>query len=89
MTTREIHGHLEDIYGVEVPPPLISAVAEAVIEDLKEWQSRPLEPLYPILFLDVLMVKMLHGSCWRVLGGENERWASIPIEAHRSVQLNE
>jgi putative transposase len=49
MTTREIQGHLEEIYGVEVSPSLISSVTDAVIEEVKEWQSRPLEPLYPIL----------------------------------------
>jgi putative transposase len=60
MTTREIQGHLQEIYGVEVSPSLISEVTDAVIEELKAWQSRPLEPLYPILFLDALMVKMRH-----------------------------
>jgi putative transposase len=60
MTTREIQGHLEEIYGVEVSPSLISTVTDAVAEEIKEWQSRPLEPLYPILFLDALMVKMRH-----------------------------
>jgi len=60
MTTREIQGHLEEIYGVEVSPSLISSVTDAVVEEVKEWQRRPLEPLYPILFLDALMVKMRH-----------------------------
>jgi putative transposase len=60
MTTREIQGHLQEIYGVEVSPSLISEVTDAVIEGVKAWQSRPLEPLYPILFLDALMVKMRH-----------------------------
>jgi putative transposase len=60
MTTREIQGHLEEIYGVEVSPSLISTVTDAVAEEIREWQSRPLEPLYPILFLDALMVKMRH-----------------------------
>src|SRR6201998_502470 len=60
MTTREIQGHLQEIYGVEVSPSLISEVTDAVIEELKAWQTRPLEPLYPILFLDALMVKMRH-----------------------------
>lgn len=58
MTTREIQGHLQEIYGVEVSPSLISEVTDAVIEEVKAWQTRPLEPLYPILFLDALMVKM-------------------------------
>jgi putative transposase len=60
MTTREIQGHLEEIYGVEVSPSLISEVTDAVIEEVKAWQSRPLEALYAIVFLDALMVKMRH-----------------------------
>ena len=58
MTAREIQGHLEEIYGVEVSPYLIPPSTDAVIEEVKEWQSRPMEALYPILFLDALMVKM-------------------------------
>ena len=54
MTTREIQGHLQEIYGVEVSPSLISEVTDAVLEEVKAWQTRPLEPLYPILFLDAL-----------------------------------
>ena len=42
MTTREIQGHLEEIYGIEVSPALISNVTEAVIEEVKQWQKRPL-----------------------------------------------
>ena len=60
MTTRDIQGHLQEIYGVEVSPGLISNVTEAVVEEVKAWQSRPLEPLYPILYLDALFVKMRH-----------------------------
>src|SRR5262249_5852572 len=58
MTTREIQGHLEEIYGIEVSPTLISNVTEAVIEEVKQWQNRPLEELYPIVYLDALMVKV-------------------------------
>ena len=47
MTTREIQGHLEEIYGIEVSPALISNVTEGVIEEVKQWQNRPLEELYP------------------------------------------
>jgi transposase-like protein len=57
MTTREIQGHLEEMYGIEVSPALISNVTEAVIEEVKLWQGRPLEELYPIVYLDALMVK--------------------------------
>src|ERR1700728_3438051 len=57
MTTREIQGHLEEMYGIEVSPALISNVTDAVIEEVKLWQGRPLEALYPIVYLDALMVK--------------------------------
>ncbi len=58
MTTREIQGHLEEMYGVEVSPTLISNITEAGLEEVKQWQSRPLEELYPIVYLDALMVKV-------------------------------
>jgi putative transposase len=58
MTTREIQGHLEEIYGIEVSPTLISNVADAVIEEVKQWQGRPLQELYPIVYLDGPMVKV-------------------------------
>jgi putative transposase len=58
MTTREIQGHLQEMYGVEVSPTLISNVTDAVVEEVKQWQSRPLEELYPIVYLDALMVKV-------------------------------
>jgi len=58
MTTREIQGHLEEIYQVEVSPTLISNVTDAVIEEVKAWQTRPLDAIYPIVYLDALVVKM-------------------------------
>ena len=60
MTTRDIQGHLEEVYGVEVSPALISEVTDAVLEEVRGWQARPLEPIYPIVYLDALMVKMRH-----------------------------
>ena len=58
MTTREIQGHLEEMYEVEVSPALISNVTDAVIEEVKAWQMRPLDAIYPIVYLDALVVKM-------------------------------
>jgi putative transposase len=60
MTTREIQGHLQQMYGVEVSPTLISTVTDAVMEEVKAWQNRPLEPIYGLIFLDALYVKMRH-----------------------------
>jgi len=60
MTTREIQGHLEEMYQVEVSPNLISEVTEGIVEQARAWQNRPLEPFYAIVFLDALYVKMRH-----------------------------
>ncbi|GHV36588.1 IS256 family transposase [Spirochaetia bacterium] len=57
MTDRDIKSHLEKIYNVEVSPELISRVTEAVLEEVKEWQNRPLEKSYAIVYLDALRVK--------------------------------
>ncbi len=58
LTVREIQSHLEEIYGAEVSPSLISAVTDAVSEDVKVWQARALDPLYAILYLDCIHVKV-------------------------------
>jgi len=57
MTTRDIQGHLKEMYGIDVSPSLISEVTDAIIEDVKAWQTRPLEELYPIMYLDCIVVK--------------------------------
>ena len=57
MTNRDIKAHLEKIYNVEVSPDLISRVTNAVLDDVKEWQSRVLEKTYAILYLDAIMIK--------------------------------
>jgi putative transposase len=58
MSTREIVGHLRELYGVDVSPDLISAVTDAVLEEVAAWQARPLEAAYPLVFLDALRVKV-------------------------------
>ena len=61
MTTRDIRAHLREIYDVDVSPDLISRVTDAVVEELAEWQSRPLDSVYPVVFIDALMVKIRDG----------------------------
>ena len=58
MTVREIQGHLEELYGVDVSPALISNITDVVLDEVKAWQSRPLDAIYPILYLDALQVKI-------------------------------
>jgi putative transposase len=60
MSTRDIQGHLEEMYQVEVSPSLISEVTDGVMEQARAWQNRPLEAFYGIVFLDALFVKMRH-----------------------------
>jgi len=67
MSVRDIQAHLAELYGVEVGHDLISRVTDAVLDDVREWQSRPLEDVYPILFLDALIVKVRDGGAVRNL----------------------
>ncbi|AZU16708.1 transposase [Xanthomonas citri pv. fuscans] len=62
MTVREIQSHLEEMYGTEVSPSLISSVTDAVVEEVKAWQARPLDPVYPIVYLDCIHVKVREGA---------------------------
>jgi len=58
MSVRDIQAHLREIYGADVSPDLISRVTDAVLDEVKEWQSRPLEAVYPVVFFDALRVKI-------------------------------
>ena len=58
MTTRDVQAHIGEIYQVEVSAELISKITDAVLPELREWQSRPLDPVYPILYLDAIVVKV-------------------------------
>src|SRR5580704_4588935 len=58
MTVREIRGHLEELYGIDVSPDLISAVTDAVLDEVAEWQNRPRDASYPLVFFDALRVKI-------------------------------
>lgn len=58
MTVRDTQAHLGEIYGVEVSPELISRVTDAILPELRAWQQRPLDAVYPILYLDAIVVKV-------------------------------
>jgi putative transposase len=58
LSTREIQGHLQELYGAEISPQLISTVTDAVTAEVTEWQSRPLDPVYALVFFDALRVRM-------------------------------
>ena len=75
MTTRDIRAHLREMYDVDVSADLISRVTDAVLDELAEWQSRPLDRVFPVIFIDALMVKIrvLSPIMWR--GG----WVRPPV----------
>ena len=58
MSTREITGHLRELYGIDVSPDLISTVTDAVLEEVAAWQARPLDPAYPLVLFDAIRVKI-------------------------------
>ncbi len=62
MTVREIQAHLQEMYCIEVSPSLISSVTDAVSDEIKAWQARPLDPIYPIVYLDCIHVRGRKGA---------------------------
>lgn len=58
MTTRDIQSQIQELYGVEISPTFVSNITEAVIDEVRQWQNRPLESLYPIVYVDCLVVKV-------------------------------
>jgi putative transposase len=66
MSVREIQGHLKEMYGTEVSPTLISSVTDAVLEEVRAWQSRPLDALYPVVYLDCIHVKVRDAGAVRI-----------------------
>src|SRR3954454_16833891 len=65
MTVREIQGHLAELYAIDVSPDLISAVTDAILDEIAEWQNRPLEAMYPLVFFDALRVKVRDEGTFR------------------------
>jgi len=83
LSTRDIEAHLQEIYGVRVGRELISKVTDAVVDDVRAWQQRPLEDVYPVIFLDALVLKIREGgsvqrkACYLALG--------VTVEGEREV----
>ena len=65
MTVRDIRHHLARTIGTDLSPDTISKITDAVLEEVKAWQSRPLDPIYPVIYLDALVVKVKDGAAVR------------------------
>lgn len=83
MTTRDIQSQLEEMYGVEISPALISNVTNSVLEDVKAWQNRPLDAVYPIVWFDALQVKIRHES--RVISKSIYLALGVNIEGQKEL----
>jgi len=83
LSTREIQAHLEEIYGTSVSPDLISTVTDAVLDEVRAWQSRPLDVLYPIVYLDALQVKIK--SEGRIANKSIYLAVGINVHGHKEV----
>lgn len=62
MTTGDIAAHLGEVYGTEVSRELVSKVTDAVLEEMGQWQNRPLDPCYPVILIDAIVLKVRDGS---------------------------
>jgi hypothetical protein len=83
MSTREIQGHLRELYGIEVSPDLVSAVTDAVLEEVAAWQARPLEP--PIPWSSSTRSGSRSATRgWSATRPSTSPWASAPTDARRS-----
>ncbi len=97
LSTRDIEAHLEEIYGVRVGRDLISKVTDAVMDDARAWQTRPLDDVYPVVFLDALVLKIRDGgsvvqrrACYLALGIRSSgrpRRARPVVSRHRGREV--
>ncbi|OGR93856.1 MAG: hypothetical protein A2V88_13070 [Elusimicrobia bacterium RBG_16_66_12] len=80
MSVRDIQAHLSEIYGTEISPSLISTVTDAVVDEVAKWQARPLDPIWPIVYLDAIVLKLPGDRCLIHVGREVSRTlASAPL----------
>lgn len=83
MTTRDIQAQLQELYGVEVSPTLISNVTEAVLDEVRQWQARPLESVYPIVYFDGLVVKVRENQ--RVINKALHLALGVNLSGHKEL----
>ena len=85
LSTRDIRAHLEEVYGLKVSADLISRVTDAVLEEVSDWQNRALEPMYPIVFLDALRVKIRDAESRQVKNKAAYVALGVTTEGEREV----
>lgn len=83
MSTRDIQAHVEEIYGLEISPSMVSNITDKVLETVKEWQNRPLEKIYPIMFFDAIHFKVR--SEGKVISKAAYTCLAIDLEGHKDM----
>ena len=83
MTTRDIQSHIEEIYGLDVSAMTISRITDSIVEHVKQWQDRPLEPIYPIVFFDAIHYKVRQEG--KVLSKAAYTCLAIDLEGHKDM----
>jgi transposase-like protein len=83
MTTRDIQAQLQEMYGVQVSPTLISNVTDAVMDEVRQWQSRPLDDVYPIVYVDCLVIKVREHQ--RVINKTLYLVLGITLQGHKDL----
>ena len=83
MSTRDIHDQLQDLYGIEISAEMVSKITDKILPEIREWQSRPLNPVYPFVFMDCIHYKVredgriLSRAAYVVLGVTTEGYKEI------------
>ena len=83
MTTRDIQGHIKDLYGADISPAMVSSITDKVLDVAHEWQSRPLSNIYPIIFFDAIHYKVREGS--KVVNKAAYTCLGINIEGYKEI----
>lgn len=83
MSTRDIEDHMRDIYGIDVSPTMVSKITDRILPMITEWQSRPLERVYPIVFLDAIHFKVRQDS--RIVNKAAYSVLGINLEGHKEI----
>ncbi len=83
MTTRDIQGHIKELYGADISPAMVSNITDKVLEVAAEWQSRPLSNIYPIIFFDAIHYKVREGS--KVVTKAAYTCLGINIEGYKEI----
>jgi hypothetical protein len=85
MTTRDIRAHIAEVYGAQVSPALVSAVTDVVADEITEWQNRPLDAFYAILYIDALVVKVRDGGAAATKAARLTAWSQVSMRTGSSM----